>query len=168
MDIVLEIIDIKNKELLHNLMQLYLHDITKDFPIGIDLDENCLFSYSDFNKYWQNKAYIPYFIKLENKIIGFVLINDDFEILEKGNNTFNLSEIFVINKHKRKGVGKQVMIQLFSKFRGKWEVRAIPNSKQAELFWDKIIKEYTQNNYNVNYTGYYNRPIFTFDTSGGE
>ena len=39
MEIILKKISIKNKGLLQNLLQLYLHDISKDFSVGIDLDQ---------------------------------------------------------------------------------------------------------------------------------
>jgi predicted acetyltransferase len=165
MEIILEKVDIKNKNILSNLLQLYLHDIEKDFFVGIDLDENESFSYPHLDEYWEKEEYIPYFIKLESEIIGFILINNNFQILGKENNSYNLAEMFIINKYKRKGIGKNVMFQIFKKYSGKWEVRPVPNSKGAELFWENTIKEYTQNKYEIRHVGKYKRPIFTFDTT---
>ena len=78
---------------------------------------------------------------MKNEIIGFVLIN----IVD--NAYCSLSSIFIKNEYRRQGIGKNVMFQLFKKFVGSWEIKLIANSETVELFFEKVIKEYTRNVY---------------------
>ena len=47
----------------------------------------------------------------------------------------------------RKNIGKKVAIEVFEKFKGYWEVKPSLGSNQAYMFWENVIKEYTNNNY---------------------
>ena len=102
----------------------------------------------------QNKYFIDnyaYFIKSDNDILGFVLIDDN------RNNNYEISEIFVLNNYKRNKIGKEVAIKVFDMYKGNWTIKAVPNSKVAESFWKMVVKDYTNNNYIEKYTGKYNR-----------
>lgn len=150
-------INIEDKELLERLMQFYLHDISFYFPMQFS-ENTCTFVY-DFNggldKYFVNIENIAYFIKQNSKIVGFVFID-----IYKDENV--IQEFFILNPNKRKGIGKEVAFYIFDKYKGSWTVKSLPCSESVEKFWDKIIKEYTNNNYSVEHIGNYNRAVFKF------
>ena len=146
-------VDKKDRIILERLLQLYLHEITIYFPI--DIDNDGLYHYHNIDNYFNNDNNIAYFIKENNTLVGFIL----FDII---NNQNIIQEIFIINNYKRNGFAKKAVFKLFENIKGEYIVKALPNSKVAELFWINTIKEYTKDNYKVEYVGKYNRAEFTF------
>ena len=115
----------------------------------ITYNERCEKEFKDLDKYFIDNY--AYFIKSDNDILGFVLIDDN------RNNNYEISEIFVLNNYKRNKIGKESVTKVFNLHRGNWTIKAVPNSIIAESFWKNIVKEYTNNNYIEEYTGKYNR-----------
>lgn len=143
------------KNLLERLLQLYLHDVSLFFPIDFD-EDNGLYLYDDLELYFESSENIGYFIKDDNNTLGFILIS----ISENEN---QVQELFVLNQHKSKGIGKLVVNDILDKYDGNWVIKSLPCSEPAERFWEKTIKNYTNNNYNVEHIGKYNRAVFSFN-----
>lgn len=40
---------------------------------------------------------------------------------------------------------------IFDKYRGNWEVKPLPKSDEAKIFWNKTIAEYTNNKFEIKY-----------------
>ena len=110
MDITLKEIELEKKDILNNLMQLYLHNISLNFPMDFDSNTG-MYGYDDIEKYFENDNNKAFFILKENEIAGFMLIDlsDEKNIVQ---------EMFILNNYKRKGVGKTAVSILFDKFRG--------------------------------------------------
>ena len=155
MDITLKEIELEKKDILNNLMQLYLHNISLNFPMDFDSNTG-MYGYDDIEKYFENDNNKAFFILKENEIAGFMLIDlsDEKNIVQ---------EMFVLNNYKRKGVGKKAVSILFDKFRGIWEIKSLPCSESAEKFWISSVKEYTNDQFNLEYVGKFNRAVLTFN-----
>jgi len=163
MNIILEKIEINKKFVLENLFQLYLHDIIDENSSDIKMNENGLFD-NNIDGYWIKEECITSFlIKNDNEIVGFIVIGKPWLVLKKENDSYSIVEMFILNKYKRKGIGKNVVLQLFKKYIGKWEIATLPNSKERTLFWEKIISEYTCNKFTANYLGTCSTPVYTFE-----
>lgn len=146
-EICLKEIDIKEKEKLENLMQLYLHDLSLYFPITFN-SNSCLYEY-DLDKYFDGNY--AYFIKERDNILGFILIDDN------KNNNYEISEMFILNNYKGNKIGSCAVCKVLDMHPGNWTIKAVPLSKPAEMFWEKVVKEYTNDNYKIEYVGKYNR-----------
>ena len=48
-------------------------------------------------------------------------------------------------------------------YNGNWIIKAVPNSKTAENFWYNVINEYTNNNFELEHIGKYERAEFKFN-----
>ena len=152
---MLEKID-KKKIIIERLMQLYLHNISLYFPMDID-QETGLYIYDDLDSYLNGaKDKSAYIIKNDNCIAGFILA----DFTEEKN---IVQEMFILNNFKRKGIGYKAIKELFDGHRGNWEIKSLPLSEQAELFWINIVKEYTNNKFEVEHIGKFNRAIITFN-----
>lgn len=153
----MKLVQVKQKDIkiLERLLQLYLHDVSNCFPI--DFDENTgLYLYDSLDKYFDDSKNYAYFIKLEEKIAGFILVDtDETDII--------IQEMFILNHHKNKGIGKLAVYEVLGKNKGSWVIKSLPSSEPAERFWNRTIKEYTNDNYHVEHVGRYNRAIFTFN-----
>lgn len=75
-----------------------------------------------------------------------------------------MAEFFVMKKYRKMGVGRIAAINLFGKYKEKWEVSVIKENKDAQIFWKKVICKYSNNNYieNKNEDG---DTIFSFKTT---
>lgn len=143
MNIELIKVNKNEKEKLEKLLQLYLHDLSIYFPLDFD-SEKCEYKY-DLDKYFNND--FAYFIKFDNNILGFILIDNN------GESNYEISEMFVLNNYKNKKVGTISVI------------KAVPKSEIAEKFWVKVISEYTNNNYELYHTGKYDRAELYFSNN---
>lgn len=162
MKIEVKKIENKDKQVLVNLFQLYLHDITKS--LSMDVNSHGLFEYNEIDLYFLNdEDRKPYFIYVDDKIAGFVLVDKEFLVLDKKENTYDISEFFILNSYKRKGIGKKVAKEIFDMHRGSWEVRPVPRSDEAFSFWKNIIEEYTNNNYEIHEIEGDSRKSITFE-----
>ena len=159
--IELKKIEAKDKSILQNLFQLYMHDITASLPM--DVNEHGLYEYNYIDYYFTEENRYAYLIYIEDKIAGFVLIDDEFMVLdsEKTKPCYDFSEMFILNAYKKKGYGEIVVKRIFDMFKGNWEIRPVPRSEGAKRFWLKAVKNYTNDNFTENYPKP-NRLVITF------
>lgn len=145
----------EDKNNLKKMLQLYLHDISRFFPIDFD-SEKCEYIYDDIDDYFDNgeKAAIVFFN--EDDIIGFSLV-------DKNEEEYIVQEMFILNNYKNKGYGEECIRKVFDDFRGKWVIRSLPCSEKSENFWNKTIKNYTNDSFELERVGKYNRAVFRFN-----
>lgn len=154
-------IESKDKSILQNLFQLYMHDITAS--LAMDVNQHGLFEYDYIDYYFIEKNRYAYLIYIDDKIGGFVLVDDDFMVLDKYKDVpcYNLSEMFILNAYKKKGYGEIVVNRIFEMYKGNWEIRPVPRSEGAKRFWIKVVKNYTNDKFIENYPKP-NRLVITF------
>lgn len=146
--------DEKNK--IKKLLQLYLHDLSMYFPITFD-SSKCEYVYDDLDKYFTDNY--AYFIKCENDICGFVLVDNN------KNAHYEISEMFVLNNYKGKKIGETAVVKIFNMYKGNWVIKAVPSSPIAEKFWTKTVDNYTSGNFKIVHTGKYARAELYFSNN---
>ncbi len=60
---------------------------------------------------------------------------------------YSVAEFFILRKYRRRGIGRQVAVDLFDRFRGRWEISKLPTNLPALRFWSNVIKVYLTENY---------------------
>ncbi len=153
MDIKLEKVTKDEKNKVEKLLQLYLHDLSMYFPITFD-SSKCEYVYDDLDKYFTDNY--AYFIKCENDICGFVLVDNN------KNDNYEISEMFVLNNYKEKKVGETAVGKIFDMYKGNWTIKTVPSSPIAENFWTKTVANYTNGNFKIEHTGKYARAELYF------
>lgn len=128
--------------IMQNMGRFYVYDMSRYLgnEQGWEIPLDGLYECIDFKKYWQTDTAFPFFIKLGEELVGFVIVD------KKGsdpNVDFNMAQFFILNKFKNKGIGKYIAHQCFKKFSGVWEVMVMPGNEGAYRFWRKIIADYT-------------------------
>lgn len=143
MNLILEEVQLAQKHILENLLELYNYDFTEFVPE--DVDENGRYRYAPIKYYWKEPGRHAYFIKVDSHIAGFVMLRT----LEYDSPTpiFSMAEFFIMKIYRKKGIGKQVASQIFSKFQGEWEVSELEENIPAQNFWRKVIKDFTNGNF---------------------
>jgi predicted acetyltransferase len=131
----------EHKIVIQNLMQYYIYDFSE--YIKYDVEDNGLFApYPNLMDYWErDNNKFPYVIKMNDKYVGFVLVKLNNSI---DRNYFSIAEFFILKKYRREGIGKAIAIEVFNLHKGHWEVYQKDSNKSAQLFWKKVISEYTK------------------------
>ena len=109
------LIKINNDSLniLKNLFQLYIHDISKE--LSWNVNKNGLFEAYSLDDWFKDKNNFGYIIYVDNNIAGFIMIDKEFKVLENKPENLNLSEIFILNNFKEKGLAKNVVLKVYVK-----------------------------------------------------
>lgn len=141
-----ELIEVKESEksVLRQLMELYAYDFSQ-FD-SADVNEHGLYGYTYFDHYWTEETRYPFFIRVDGMLAGFVLVNQ-YCYVAKDAGTRSIAEFFVMRKYRRRGVGRLAAVQVFDRFPGKWEVIQHEANEPSKIFWEGVIRAYTQGNY---------------------
>lgn len=140
MEVAIARVPYADKTLLRNLMNLYIYDFSE--YLGRAIGEHGFFEYPYLDHYWtEGDDRVPFLIRADGEIAGFVLVNDHTKIESRPART--IAEFFVLRKFRRQGVGEQAARLAFDLFPGPWEVSEIPQNLGAQVFWRRIIDRYT-------------------------
>ena len=79
-----EIADVKqeDKDKLYKLLQYALYDSSQ--YIDNDINEDCVFEYKWFDKYFTDNNRNAYFVKSENRCLGMVMVNENLKFNKSG------------------------------------------------------------------------------------
>lgn len=127
-----------NLEILENLFQLYIHDIS--YYLQWDVDEKGRFFAYSLSEWLDNKDNFGYLVYSAEKLCGFVMVDREFKVLN-GSGALNLSEIFILNSYKNKGLATSVLNEVFARHKACWEVRPVFNSENAVKFWEHYFNK---------------------------
>lgn len=78
--------------------------------------------------------------------MGLVLVNS-YTRLAENKGARAIGEFFVSKEHRKKDVGKEAAMQVFSKFPGRWEVAVAKENAPGLKFWENVISAYTKGNF---------------------
>jgi len=145
MDIIIEPVKKEEKEILRNLIEKYRYEFSQ--YDGLDTNSLGLYGYDYLDNYWTENNRFPFFIKVNEKLAGFIMINDYPEVKIETN--YTLSEFFIMYKYRRQGIGKYVVDYVLKKFKGKWQLKYHPKNEISKTFWTKTISEYTKGKYEL-------------------
>ena len=121
-------------------MQFYMYDFSE--YTRYDVEDNGLFApYPYLQDYFEGDNKFPYIITADDKYVGFVLVKFTSS---KDRSYFSIAEFFILKKYRHEGIGKAIAIKVFNLHKGQWEVHQRDNNKAAQIFWNKVISEYTE------------------------
>ena len=146
MDIEIKKVLKDDKDILWNLLQFALYD--GSFYVDNQINDKGIFEYNWFENYFTDNDRSAYFIKQDNNLLGFVMINSNLKV-KHDCNAQTIAEFLVLPQYRKKHIGKAVAYKVFNTFSGEWEVQPMENNNSAYEFWHKIIKEYSHNNYKI-------------------
>ncbi|RPF55483.1 GNAT family N-acetyltransferase [Aquisalibacillus elongatus] len=131
----------EEEDVLHNIMQFYIYEFSKYIP-DIRLEQDGVYKPFILEKYWDSDNFHAYFIKVDNELIGFGLVES--ATVSKPN---SIEEFFIMAKHSGNGYGKKIAKELFEMFPGDWKITQIESNRPAYAFWHGLIKEITKENF---------------------
>ena len=138
MTILLKEVLESEKSILRNLYSLYLHELS-NFTTNLEIGKDGLFHFEELNTFWDVDGLSPYFIMLDDEIIGFLLLLER-PFLKKSND-YGINDLFILNKYKGKGLAMQTAEVLFKEKPGQYFVMQVIENKRAVAFWKKVYRE---------------------------
>lgn len=148
----------EEENILHNLIQLYIYEFSQFIP-SIALESDGSYKPFDLTAYWSNPNLHPFFIKKEDELIGFALVESATEIEPNA-----ILEFFIVRKYTGKGYGKMAAYEIFTLFPGKWFVTQIEKNYPAQAFWRSTISKFTGGKFSERYDEK-RKSIQEFDTN---
>lgn len=124
-----------DKTILQNLFSLYLHDLS-NFTSQIDIGEEGSFAYDGIDEFWEVNGISPYFITLDENIVGFILLVE--RPFLKNEYDYGVNDLFILNKFKGRGLGTKAIEKLFQLKKGTYFVIELMENKPAISFWKRI------------------------------
>ncbi len=146
MDIYLDKAHLKDKDILHRLLQYSLYE--ESLYDQNEMNEYALFDYEKFDCYFGGSDREAYFIREQDtdKLLGFVMIDT---CIQKDSTAHTIKEFLVIPKYRKNKVGKKAAFACFDMYKGNWEVSPSFGSSLAHNFWKKVIDGYTGDDNNL-------------------
>ena len=135
MTIILEKVLESEKSILRNLYSLYLHELS-NFTTNLNLGEDGIFHYDELDDFWKVDGLSPYFITLNEKNIGFILLLER-PFLKKSND-YGINDFFILNQYKGKGLAVQAARKIFEEKPGQYFIIQVVENKRAVAFWKKV------------------------------
>ena len=129
------------RTLLTNLLELYLYDFS-GFT-GWTVQEDGRFAREEwYERQWSGPGRHAFLLRVAGKPAGFAIV-DERSPLPGGEDCHYVAEFFVMRAYRRQGWGGAMAGHLFDRFPGGWQVLQVPENKDAQAFWRRVIDDYT-------------------------
>jgi predicted acetyltransferase len=130
------------QELLRNLLELYIHDLSESFPF-VRLGSDGRFGYAGLESYWTEPAKrFAFLIEEDGNVAGFALVTLGSPAAQEPD-VYDLAEFFVLRGYRRSGVGRRAALLLWQHVPGEWTVRCSESNPSALAFWSDVVAEQT-------------------------
>ncbi len=126
------------RETLENLMQKYLYEMTRYYPIPLGEDGNYRYKYLPL--YFQQPARQAYFFYAGGTLVGFALINDYSFTGEPTDNS--IAEFTVFPAFRGRGYALAAVEALRRLRPGSWQLKYSPANRPGAALWEKVAARY--------------------------
>ena len=128
----------ENRELLWNLHQKYLYEMTNYYEN--EMDEKGNYHYGYFDAYFTEPERKAYLIYDDEQLAGFAMINPYSYIGGKPEHV--LAEFTVFPAFRKNGIGLKAAECILQKFPGRWEIKYNEKNAGAKRLWEKLTAQY--------------------------
>lgn len=136
----ISIATLSEKPIIGRLSQLYLHDFSEfatDDGSTWDVNDEGVFQHRYFDSYWVDGSREPLLFRMDDKIVGFALLNDWSPSglgIDRG-----MGDFFVMRKYRRLGLGKRAALEIVHHRPVIWEIAVRDYNKPAFSFWRTVV-----------------------------
>ena len=136
----------KDRELLWNINQKYLYEMTCFYDDPMDEEGN--FHYGYFDEYFTDPERKAYFIFNDDTLIGFAFICPYSNIGQKPDHT--MAEFTVFPAFRRKHFALDAAEKILTEHPGKWEIKYNEKNHAAKKLWNKVTAPFDPEEYHLN------------------
>ncbi|MFT8889619.1 MAG: GNAT family N-acetyltransferase [Ethanoligenens sp.] len=146
MDIELKQVTVDEKKILKNLLEKHNYEFSQWDKR--DVNNLGFYGYQYLDYYWTENNRWAYFIFVKGKLAGFAMVIDLPEVDDRDTD-FQIAKFSVMYKYRRMGVGKQAFLKVLDNPKGKWQLKRHPANLASVHFWNIVISEYTNGQYEL-------------------
>ena len=128
----------KDRELLWNIHQKYLHEMTNYYDN--EMDEQGNYHYGYFDAYFsepERKALLIYF---SGRLAGFAMVNPHSYI--GGDTDYVLAEFTIFPAFRRQGLAFEAARRILEMYSGCWEIKYNEKNAGAKHLWNRLAAPY--------------------------
>lgn len=126
------------RETLFNLMQKYLYEMTRYYPIAMGEDGNYIYKYLPL--YFEEKSRQAYFFYAGETLVGFALINDYSFTGQPTDNA--IAEFTIFPAYRGRGYAEAAVEALRALRPGSWQLKYSPENAAGARLWQKVKRRY--------------------------
>lgn len=126
------------RDMLSNLMQKYLYEMSRYYDLPMDEDGNYPYKYLPL--YFTDETRRAYFFYNETDMIGFALINAHSFTGERIDNC--IAEFTIFPAFRGRGYGLEAAAALKEKRSGPWQLKYSTKNAVGARLWQRVKEEY--------------------------
>ena len=142
----LQIIKGEDRELLWNINQKYLYEMTKFYDDPMDEYGN--YHYGHFDEYFSDPRRIAYFIYNDDLLIGFAMLCP-YSFIDKTPD-FVMAEFTIFPIYRRRHYALETAKMILKKHPGRWEIKYNEKNGGAKKLWNAVASPYGVEVYRIN------------------
>ena len=128
----------KDRELLWNIHQKYLYEMTNYYDDEMDAQGNL--SYGYFDAYFTDPRRRAFLLYEGQALVGFAMIHPYSNL--NGSPDHVLAEFTVFPMYRRRRLAARAAELIFTRFRGNWEVKYNERNDAAKALWKMATEGY--------------------------
>ena len=136
--IILRTVKEKDRDLLWNINQKYLYEMTNFYDDP--MDENGNYHYGHFDEYFTDPMRTAYFIYSDDSLIGFAFICPYSNIGQDPD--YTMAEFTIFPIHRRKHYALDAARMILTEHPGKWEIKYNEKNTAAKKLWNTVLAPY--------------------------
>ena len=136
--VALKAVGPEDKELLWNLQQKYLYEMTRFYDDEMDQVGN--YHYGYFDAYFTDPERRALLIYNGSTLVGFAMIHPYSYVGE--HDRLVLAEFTIFPRYRRERLAKRAVELIFEQFPGTWEIKYHQENGAARELWNKVSAKY--------------------------
>ena len=136
----------KDRDLLWNINQKYLYEMTNYYDDP--MDEHGNYHYGHFDEYFSDPKRTAYLLYDDDTLIGFAMLNP-YSCIGKSPD-YTMAEFTVFPAYRRKHLAFDVVNAILNKHPGQWEIKYNENNLAAKHLWSKVSAAYSPEVFRLN------------------
>lgn len=101
-------------------------------------------TYQYLQSYWTEANRFPYWLRRDNQIVGFCLVNQYLVVNQSGH---SIAEFYIKPEFRRQRLGSTAAQLVLKNHPGSWEVRVLTTNESGLKFWHQTIDMLTESQF---------------------
>ncbi len=142
----LQTVQKKDRDLLWNINQKYLYEMTNFYDDP--MDENGNYHYGHFDEYFTDPRRTAYFIYNDDSLIGFAFLCPYSNIMQEPD--FTMAEFTIFPAYRWKHYALDAARMILEEHPGKWEIKYNEKNLGGKRLWNTVAAPYDPEVHHLN------------------
>ena len=136
----------KDRDLLWNINQKYLYEMTNYYDDPMDEEGN--YHYGHFDEYFSDPKRMAYFIYNDDALVGFAMLCPYSNIDQDPDCT--MAEFTIFPSYRRRHLALEAAKIILAEHPGKWEIKYNEKNHGAKKLWNTVAGSYGPEEHHLN------------------